>query len=423
MGFFVFLLIFIMNIMLAIAMKRFFSLNKMSWLMWIYWIANFAVAFVVFNTTVAWQFEGLAILLIYVDVFIVSYCAVVGKNKTVYFSENIWEHRSQFVTQGLILCFLTGIGYVLLELLNNGFSISNLFSVSGLMETGYYFTDGRYGGNTEIQVSTVQQIFLTINYSGFALAGYSFNLNLAKKRYCFIQFIPMILSMFVTTAKTTFISGIFLWISGYLVASNCVRRDNTGWRKKRLPILKIVILVIVAAVLFYFSFYIRYGAGNSEAILNRMIMYAFGHVPCYDDWYSKFQTNFFGYSHGQQTFMMFFGSKMPEALAKVYISPRFVTSYSWTNVITLFAYVLMDYGYIGSLIFFVIFGIIASLSIEYLKKNGSAVAHGVAGLCYYTILYSFLVSPMRYLSIVGAFFLFGVYIFVLLKVKVRSYAN
>ena len=86
---------------------------------------------------------------------------------------------------------------------------------------------------------------------------------------------------------------------------------------------------------------------------------------------------------------------------------------------TIFSYVLMDYGYIGATIFWCIFGMVSAWSVVSLKRNGSAIAHGVTGLSYYIILYSFLVSPMRYLSIVGAFLLFGLYIFVLLKIRVE----
>lgn len=412
-----FIIVLFLNIIFALLLYRSFAINKMNWLFLLYWLANILVAFLLFNNTVDWKFEGLSILLIYVDIFIVSYHAIASKQKETYFSSEFWGGRTHFVSIGLVLCFFAGIGYTVMELVNNGFSITNLFSVSGLMESGYYFTDGRYGGSTRIQVSTIEQIFLTVNYSGFILAGYSFNLKLAKKRYCFIQFIPMILSMLATTAKTTFISGIILWMCGYLVASNCIQEQT---ERKRIPIFRIGIVVVASLALFYFSFYIRYGAGNSEAIINRMVMYAFGHVPCYDDWYAKFPTNLCGYSHGQQTFMMLFGNTLPDSLAKVYISPRFVTAYSWTNVITLFAYVLMDYGYLGATLFFIAFGIIAGFSIVSLKRNGSAIAHGIVGLCYYIILYSFLVSPMRYLSIVGAFLLFCIYIFVLLRVKVGS---
>lgn len=412
-----FILVFMFNLMILVFKRQKFSFNNMGYLFLLYWIVNVVVAFVFFNSSVSWSFWGISFLFICVDVFSIVYVSIVSKQRSIRFSIESWKGKERKIFYLLLICFFAGIVYMILELTNNGFSLSNLTSVRGLMETGQYFTNGRYGDNVEIQISTIEQICLTINYSGFILAGYAFCLNLSKKWSCFIQFFPMIMSMLATTAKTTFISGIFLWLCGYLVAKN-LDKINKEYGKKKISIRLIVIALVTAVLLFYFSFYIRYGSGNSTVIWNRIIMYAFGHVPCYDDWFSKFDTNMLGYSYGQQTFMMFFGNTMPYTLAKVYISPKFVTEYSWTNVITFFAYVIMDYGFIGSILFFCIFGFIAGLSIVLLRKKGSPFAHAISGLSYYIILYSFLVSPMRYLSIVGAFFLFGIYIFALLKIRI-----
>lgn len=408
-----FLCILFINVRLMIYLRNNFSFSKMNWLFSVYWFLNIIIGILFFNTSVDWKYDGLIVLIIYVDIFVVNYTLITGKYSNQSFGIEVWENKTQFVGMVLIACFVTGMVYMALELFNNGFNLSNLLSIKGLMESGYYFTDGRYGGRTEIKVSLIEQICLTINYSGFVLAGYAFKLNLVKKRYCFIQFFPMILSMLATTAKTTLISGIFLWITGYLVASNC---RNAETSKIKIPYIKIGILILMVMVLFYISFYIRYGEGNSQNIFDRIIMYILGHIPCYDDWFSKFKINLFGYSHGQQTFMFFFGSKMPRKLANVYISPRFITKYSWTNVITLFAYVLMDFGIIGGMIFFGVFGAVAGWAISFLKSKGGAIAHGMTGMCYYIILYSFLVSPMRYLSIVGAYFLFSCYVFCLLRI-------
>ena len=391
----------------------------MSWLFLIYWLGNIGIGFVFFNNSVNWNFLGLGILLLYVDIFFISYTVISNKYGVIGTFCKSWNKKDKETLLALTMCFVAGMIYVFLELHNNGFSLSNLSSLSGLSQSGNYFTTGRYGGSVVIHVSTLEQICLTINYSGFVLAGYVYKLNILKKKrvlICFIQFIPMILSMLATTAKTTFISGIILWISGYFVASNF---NFIKFKIKKMLLIKIIVLMTVAFLLFYLSFYIRYDGASSDAIVKRIAMYAFGHVPCFDSWFEKFKINMFGYSHGEQTFMVLFGDKMPVGLAAEYVTMRFVTPYSWTNVITMFSYVLMDFGYVGSVFFWGVLGGIAGISTAWIKKNGNAVAHSILGLIYYTILYSFLVSPMRYLSIVGAFILFGVYIFILKRIKVK----
>lgn len=412
-----FVTILVLNVTFAALMKKSFNITKPSWLFWLYWISNILVAFCFFGLSINWKLEGLALLLIYVDIYVFAYLFIPIHSTEKYDAAQLIA-KTRTINYLLIICFVAGIIYAILELVLNGFSIRNLFSISGLTEAGYYFTDGRYGGRTEIKTSTFEQICLTINYSGFILAGYGYRLRLSKKQLCFIQFIPMIASTLATTAKTTVISGIFLWICGYLVACNC--RNSAVEDIKRLSKKKVVLISAGLLVIFYISFVVRYGVGTSENIVGRMIMYGLGHVPCYDDWYSQFRTNLFGYSHGQQTFMLLFGDSMPGSLANVYISPRFFTKYSWTNVITLFAYTLMDFGYIGSAVFFAIFGAISKLGIVSLRNKGSAIGHGLTGLVYYIIIYSFLVSPLRYLSITGSFALFGLYIFALQRIYLRK---
>lgn len=406
-----FAIILAFNVILLIAIRKKFKINNASHMLLLYWISNITIAFIVFNSNIQWNYNGVSFLLVCIDIFLISYSKIYKEKDNTYYRSNKVKCNKNTVGELLLLCFASGIVYTVLELLNNGFTIWNLLSLDGLMETGYYFTDGRYGGNTEIKVSLFEQICLAINYSGFIMAGYAFYLGLITKWMCFIQFFPMVLSMLATTAKTPFISGIFLWICGYLVASNILEKQRSIKYKR------VVLFSVIALVLFYFSFYIRYGTSDSE-IWYRIFIYAFGHVPCYDVWFSQFDGNLIGYSYGQQTFTMFFGNRMPKELIKVYVTPVLVTEFGWTNVITLFSYVLMDFGYLGSIVFFAIFGIISGLSTLSLKKTRSAIAHSLLGLSYYVIIYSFLVSPFRYLSIVGAFFLFGMYILYLFKIRV-----
>lgn len=412
--FFIFLLL--INTFGCIWFYKSIKISNPAQLFILFWIANIIVGLILFGNNWKWDFSGFIFLFICIDLFFLSFTAITKNNIKIKYSVDSWRNSKKYVKGILVICFFSGIGYMILELTNNGFSVLNLFSFSGLLETGYYFTDGRYGGDTEIKVSIIEQIMLTINYAGFIIAGYSFRLKLLSRWICFIQFIPMILSMLVTTAKTTFISGIFLWICGFLVAINCKINDS----KIKIPWGKIIFAGCLSIALFYFSFVIRYGVNTEENIINRIIVYAIGHVPCYDDWFLKFPSNLWGYSYGQQSLTMFFGDTLPERLERVYVVPKIVTEYGWTNVITLFAYVLMDFGFLGSVCFFICFGIISGFSYIGIRKNGSPVAHAILGLTYYIILYSFLVSPIRYLSIVGAFILFGVYIFGFQKIKYKK---
>lgn len=390
-------------------------MDNISKIFLLYWLINIFLGVAIFGNDMQWDWSSLIFLLTCVNAFCISYnnVAVPCRADISVYSQTMNDPKKlKVIAISTVLC---GFGYVYYELTSNGFGLYNLISEEGLMETGYYFSDGRYGGITEIQVPIVGQILLMINYSGFCFAGYLFKLGYLQKRFCFLQFLPMIASTLATTAKTLLVSGILLWLTGYIVASLIAAPEDKHIRN--LSVKKMLGPSLLMLAFFYFSFVIRYQTNNPLEIVNRLFVYIFGHVPCYDDWFAKFNANLFGYSYGQQSFQFLFGPKLPDALRAEYVVPYLQTKYGWTNVNTMFAYFLMDFGYIGSLIVFFIWGHLAGVFYNKITRFGSIVSHGFIALTVYVILYSFLICAMKYTSIVGSFFLFAVYICVLKKNK------
>jgi len=380
-----------------------------------YWLVNFIGAFIVFNNSVDWKIDGLIYLLICVDLFcIVSYLVIHGHDMQLEQYTN-WEAKSKDITLILMVCFGCGLGYNFLELANNGFSFVNISSTGGLKEVGDYFTDGRYTDNVTIVTTTCEQIFLTISYSGILFAGFLYRVKKVHIFHKVIQFVPVILCMMYSTAKTPFICGVILFFCGFLLARTTYA--NKSYIKIKWG--QLFVLMVGAFILVFASFMVRYGADDLEYIFNRIIVYAIGHVPTYGEWFDAFEGNWFGYSYGWQTFRGLTSGNMPERLQEVYYLPRFETKYSWTNVVTLFAFVIMDYGYLGSILFWILFGIVASLAYVKIRSSENFLAFGVLGLCYFEILYSFLISALKYKSIMGAFVMLSFYIWWLKKIKIE----
>lgn len=395
-------------------------LKNLGKLFLLYWIVNTIIGVMMFITLRDWNWNSLTFLLLYVNIFAICYNSA-SINRPVKFQSFQHNLRNSKILRNLIFCTVgSGFGYVYYELTSNGFGMATLTSTEGLMAAGYYFTDGRYGGSTEIQVPLIGQILLMINYSGFCLAGFCYKLGLQKKYLCFLQFVPMIISTVTTTAKTLLVSGLLLWITGYIIGNIVAEYKNSNTRQ--LSIKKIILPVIVVFTFFYISFVVRYQTNDQLDIINRLFVYAFGHVPCYDDWFAKFDANLFGYSFGQQSAQMFFGPIMPVNLSHRYVVPYLNTPYGWTNVNTMFAYYLMDYGYVGSIIYSAVWGWLAGISHTAIIKRGSVIGYAFLALSIYLILYSFLISALKYTSIVGSFVLFGGYIHLLKKQKIYSYA-
>lgn len=402
--FYIFLLANALLLMMIWKTTYFYNIGK---LFIFYWVVNLVLGMLFFSE-VSFGYESFILLLFYVDVFFISYNTIKASNNVI-IPCNI-KKTNNIVHKILIITLLCGFAFITIELLSNGLSLMNLLSVEGLEESGYYFTDARYGDTNEVEAPLIGQIMLMINYSGFVLAGYAFKIKFANIKYCFLQFIPMIFSTLSTTAKTGLISGLLLWISGFLVACNLnLPKNKTRKINKRMLFISCAVLFLF----FFLSFAIRYQSNDTFAIVNRIFTYAFGHVPCYDDWYNRFNANLVGYSYGQQSMQMIFGSEMPQALKSEYVVPSFTTKYGWTNVNTMFAYVLMDFGYVGSTLFFMLFGLLTAIGKKSIMKFYSPIGHAILGIAFYMVLYSFLICPLKYTSIAGSFVLFGVYIKIL----------
>lgn len=410
-----FLVVLLGNTALCFSYKK-KSISDIGFLFMVYWVINIILGYTIFAFSREWNFISLALLLLYVDIFAFIYINVVSKQKVVISNFANCDEKPKLIRNILIFTLVCGFGYVYYELTSNGFGLSNLTSEEGLMESGYYFTDGRYGGSTEIQVPLIGQILLMINYAGFCFAGYVYKLGLAKKKYSFLPFIPMICSTLATTAKTLVVSGALLWITGYIVAKII---DSNEKNVRTINIRKLLLPVTVVLFFFYMSFVIRYQSNDPIEIINRLFVYMVGHVPCYDDWFNRFDVNLLGYSYGQQSFQFIFGPKMPNELRNVCVVPYLQTQYGWTNVNTLFAYIYMDFGYIGSAVFFGIFGFVTAKGRNAIISRCSPIGHSIVALSIYEILYSFLISAMKYTSIVGSFVVFGAFVYIVNK-KIRK---
>ena len=379
-----------------------------------YWIMNIAAAVILFNCNVSWKFSGIIYLIFCVDIFFVISNLIIkkiGKKRGKYTN---WGRKTNEIQTLLIICFICGLVYNFLELTNNGFGINTLLSFEGLNKVGDYFTNGRYTDSVTIVVTGIEQICLTVAYSGNLLAGFM----IKNRKY--IQIISPVLCMIYSTAKTPFICALILWLCGYFLSVITYAKIT---KISNRMLFKLIFLAIVAYLLLFISFINRYDGNSASYIFNRIIVYAIGHVPAFGEWFDVYEGSAWGFGHGRMIFSGIMGT--PSDYLRDYLkarcySIRYETPYSWTNVITLFAYVIMDFGYLGSIIFWGVFGIVTSLLYVEVVSKENSFAMGLLGLCYFELLYSFLVSALKYKSIIGAFLLFSLYIWTVKNIKLKG---
>ena len=393
-------------------------------LLGLYWNVNIIAGLLMFNVNNDWNYYPLIYILMCCIIFSLGFQfgdKIKLKNiKAKEMTESGQQYQTEYIKTIIILGIIAGFIYSADLLRINGFSVR--IALSDFRLVGNYFNNTRYFGEGE-KTSTIGQICLTIYYSIFALGGLFHKRVPKMRKLIIIAFIPGIFNMLCTTSKTVVIGPVFLWLSGWLVEKSLIGEDKvfTDRGIKRLQgSIKYIVLVILAFYAIFQSFVIRYGGTTYTNIYQRISVYALGHIPCFETIFKRCNFTYTGEGFGYYTFRWvcdLIGIKSPVPSGTYNFGLN--TAYGFTNVPTIFTDFIMDYGYFGALFECVVLGIIVGVLYRNVNEN-SQVIISLLGLSYYCILYSFLVNPMRYLTIVGAFVLLSVYLYVGKQLKVRS---
>lgn len=408
--FLVLLLIIILFIYVLFYKKQYLRPDH---LLSLYWVINISAGLLMFNVSNDWNYYPLIYILLCCGLF--SYGFTIG-NKMVIKKKNKNNMTAttsySYIKTILIIGIIAGFIYAIDLLLINGFSLRT--AISNIRIVGNYFNNVRYLGDGE-KTSFIGQTCLTIYYSLFVFGGL-FHKRIPKARkFILIGLVPGIFNMLCTTSKTVVISPILLWASGVLVEKRLLKEDRLisekGLDRIRDSFKYIAITSIIFVVIFE-SFVIRYGGTTYTNIYQRIAVYALGHIPCFDAIFVRCNFSFIGEGFGFYSFRWLFellGLTPPVDAGKYDFS--YTTNYGFTNVPTIFVDFIMDYGYIGSIVEIILFGLLVGILFRNVNHNSYIIISSLC-LAYYCILYSFLVNPMRYLSIVGAFFMISIYLLI-----------
>lgn len=306
-----------------------------------YWFINIIIGVIWLNFTFEWNFIGFIFIFFQISFFSIAFN--IGKKIRIKKGEEIKKNEisrkksNRIIFLGTLILFL----YDIIELKSGGFSIQDVFY--NILKVSYFFTDSRYGDST-VEVSFIGQILLSIGYATFIFAGYAYEQKKINIKSLLLILLPAVFEMLFSSSKTMVVSGILLFITGYLV-SNSISRNKLNINFK--VIFKIAIIVIIVFIAIYFSFYYRYGK-NSEGIYNRIIIYNIGHIPCFDNWFENYPKTLFGTDYGYNSFRTIYKMLhiVPNNLST--FDSRIDTIYGWTNVRTMFSDYIMDFGVLGS---------------------------------------------------------------------------
>lgn len=287
-------------------------------------------------------------------------------------------------------------------------SWSEVSDVSGLAAIGVLSASDRYAG--DFGFSAVQALLLAVNYSGCILAG--FLLATRSKANVLILITPilsLIVFSLITNGKGAVLYGILLMISGWMAAKYCFcKMTAIPVNFKAIRLFGVSIVALCGFM--YWIQWIRYG--DSLILYDFFAVYGLGYLGGFFYWmdfyYSMEQAPHMGTaSFGWLTSVLGIAEYRPETLEYKWLTPSLET-----NVNTIFAKVILDYGHFGGLIIFFLVGLMFEMLATIARRSGSIFAPLIT-LVYAVILWSWITSLFNYLTIIIAVVLCAVILFLI----------
>lgn len=343
--------------------------------------------------------------------FLVNIC--IGNLLSENFKENKYiEFNSYKGSLILLSTILLGMLVPILNMRLNGFSISSFFDFNSFLEMNNQMAVNRYSGVHK--TSTAMQILMIFEYFSPIVGGYHFASSERGKNKLLglMGFLPAICNMLVQNTKSELLSSIFLFISSMIIANIYL---NKNFHVKLRNVLKIIVVILVTFLGLIFTMLFRIGTiteQNVQIVLNKFLVYAFGHIPTFDDWLGNYH-GMSEYGFGTNTFIGIFNFLgVSERIQGVYSDYITVEGFP-ANIYTAFRGLIEDFGVLGSIIFFVfIMGIVVFAYYSLARRKNIYVASFILLNGYFFIFYSFIISSWSYMSYIFAILLFLPYLMV-----------
>jgi oligosaccharide repeat unit polymerase len=329
---------------------------------------------------------------------------------------HIEKNFSNLSWKFILLCIIIGLFRTSMEVVLNGFSFRMFLDLESLIEMNTAMAYQRYygGGAT---YGSILQILLIFVYAGPLCGGYAFvySKKQSERLLCFATFIPIISNLLFTNTKAGVIASVFLWISSFIVGY--IEKNKKAPSIKLTRAFKVGMAVVGTFGLLYISMLLRIGDLNSQTmdIVNRkFLVYALGQMPAFDYWFGNNNYNL-DYSLGEYTFIGLFNAMgLSVRRQGLYTDVLLLSNGMYTNVFTAFRGIIQDYGIIGGLIFYMIFGVSAGYFFQcaLIGKRRNVIARVVLVSSYFFILHSLFSSAWTYVSYILAFVVFAFYLWI-----------
>ncbi|GAB6467725.1 MULTISPECIES: O-antigen polymerase [Bacillus] len=415
------MIIFIILVVLLIGKILSNHWSNPAYLFTVYWSIFIIAALIAFRNYYEWDYISL--------LWIIFSCILFGGGHALGYSFSVRNYLdkdgldsgksvskvlSKISWKFILLCIIIGLLRTIFEVFKNGFSLEVFYNFNSLLDMNADMATQRYLGGGGAQ-SPLMQLMLISVYVAPLCGGYAFVYaeNKMKRIMCLLTFVPIISDVLITNAKAGFIAAIFLWLSGFLVAYLELHKKSP--QIKIGMAIKIIMIGIAIFSLLYFSMLLRIGdlsASTREVVSSKFITYALGHMPAFDYWFAHHAMDS-NYSFGKYTFIGLLesiGFSIREQ--GLFTDVVHVANGMYTNVFTVFRGIILDYGIIGGLLFFLIFGMISGYVYKNVlsKRKNKVFAKVALASIYFFIMHSIFSSAWTYVSYILIFPAFFIYL-------------
>lgn len=381
------------------------------------WNSFFIIlAVVFFGGNIQWKYGGIVWLLLSCVAFLAGQTIgeritnsgrkyFVAKNRTI----------TNLVPLAVFCLILIGMLNPVIYLKAFGYSVTDIFNINALLSINTAIASDRYSGNGF--ESGLVVLIGAISYCIALCGGYMFG-NCKKwiSKLCMIMTIlPMVFLTVITNAKVGTIAVVFLWITGWILSY--LERNEQGVHISKKLLACICGGAIASFLVLYLSMMLRIGSLDKATKLivdKKMQEYALGHIEAFTEWFHL--QDYFQYDLGSNTFMVFARYLgLTERTQGVYDVLEGVSS----NIFTQNRGIIQDFGMIGGLLFWLVFGVLAGWCYKNIKRDGRQrkISMMVLAAIYFSVFYGFIISPWIYTSYTVAIFGFCIFLYLLDAVK------
>ena len=196
----------------------------------------------------------------------------------------------------LILGFIQPI-----QVLREQGGLAVFLNINDLLEANNNLAQERYGNNSNVR-GTISSILLALSYTAPLYAGYVYraldNIGRVLSALCIF---PGIFIALTQAVKMALITSVILWIAGYMTYMVYHRLSMPKISFKLIT--RILGIVLLFIGILFFSMVLRTGkiTDNSiEVIQKKFILYAIGHLPTFDQWFTQASSP--AYTYGSTLF-------------------------------------------------------------------------------------------------------------------------